>query len=350
MERTMPPRAGAGELERLGARLEARAADVLAERRRRRDPDGADPVIERRLEELARAATLAFARWLAGHGEDPARRTGLEASAIFGQLAAQREVSLSEITKGTLRWRDSIATLLREEATAPELAPALDVALDMLTRSIDVTLVRTAEAFEAERHRMLDEIARWEEDLVFQATHDALTGLPNRAQLLDRIRQAVARSRRSSTVVSVIFIDLDNFKAVNDSFGHGVGDDVLRAIATRLERILREGDTLGRLGGDEFLIVVESAADSDAPEAVATRALDALRDPFRIEGAPPITVTASLGIASGETLTGEELLRGADLAMYQAKWTGKDRYAVFQPRMRIPPGAEGTGTPPPAGR
>jgi diguanylate cyclase (GGDEF)-like protein len=339
MEPTItPPRPWADDLRRLGAALGARVDVVLAEHGERDTEHPVDPVVQQRFIDLERAATVAFAQWLAGEGEERARQIGIESSTAFGQLTAQREASLKELTKGCLRWRDATRRVLIEEArglgTRPE---ALDEAIRMLARSADVTLVRTCGAFELERRRMLDEIARWEEDLVFQATHDALTGLPNRAQVLDRIRQAVARARRSRTSVAVIFIDLDNFKGVNDSFGHGVGDDVLRAMARRLERILREGDTLGRLGGDEFVIVVEGAPGSDGPEVVASRALATLREPFAVDGAPPITVTASVGIATGDARSGEDLLRGADLAMYQAKWTGKDRYVVFEPQARNQP-------------
>jgi diguanylate cyclase (GGDEF)-like protein len=163
-----------------------------------------------------------------------------------------------------------------------------------------------------------------------------LTGLPNRTLILDRIEQMLARSRRDQTPVAAVFIDLDNFKSINDTLGHDAGDQLLRAVAARLQGVIRETDALGRLGGDEFVVIAEGMSLAAGPELVAERLLDALKQPFKIEGAEEtrLTVRASVGIAAGEQASAAELLRNADIAMYQAKWGGKNRYVVFESEMQ----------------
>jgi diguanylate cyclase (GGDEF)-like protein/PAS domain S-box-containing protein len=174
-----------------------------------------------------------------------------------------------------------------------------------------------------------------EDQLRHQAFHDALTGLSNRALFLDRVEHALARIRRSdSPIPAVAFIDLDDFKLVNDSLGHGAGDELLRAVADRLRASLRSGDTPARMGGDEFAVLLEDAPDLQAVVEVAERILDALQEPIVIEGRE-VHARASIGIATrtGPTTTTDELLRNADLAMYTAKANGKGRIELFEPSM-----------------
>ncbi len=151
----------------------------------------------------------------------------------------------------------------------------------MLQRSLDVTLVRMCQSFEAERRRAHEELHRRQEELAFMATHDALTGLPNRTLILDRVEQMLVRARRNQTPVAALFIDLDNFKGINDRLGHRVGDQLLRAVAARLEGDVRDIDALGRLGGDEFVVVAEGMSLAAGPELIAERMLDALKQPFK---------------------------------------------------------------------
>jgi diguanylate cyclase (GGDEF)-like protein/PAS domain S-box-containing protein len=174
-----------------------------------------------------------------------------------------------------------------------------------------------------------------EDQLRHQAFHDALTGLSNRALFLDRVEHALARIRRSdSPIPAVAFIDLDDFKLVNDSLGHGAGDELLRAVADRLRGCLRSGDTPARLGGDEFAVLLEDAPDTRAVVEVAERILDALHSPIVVDGRE-VYARASIGIATrrGPTTTPEELLRNADLAMYTAKANGKGCIEMFEPAM-----------------
>ena len=191
------------------------------------------------------------------------------------------------------------------------------------------------ECYEAERRLTDEELARREEELSFLATHDPLTGLPNRTLILDRVEQMLVRSYRSQTPVGALFVDLDNFKSINDTLGHAVGDELLQAVAARLDGVVR-ADALGRLGGDEFVVISEDLSLAAGPELVAERLLDALKPPFKLgkDKQSRVTVTASIGIASGEHTSAEELLRDADIAMYRAKWDGKNRHVVFETGMQ----------------
>jgi diguanylate cyclase (GGDEF)-like protein/PAS domain S-box-containing protein len=172
---------------------------------------------------------------------------------------------------------------------------------------------------------------RLEERLEHQAFHDPLTALPNRQLFHDRVRHALAR--RQTGQVAVLFIDLDDFKTVNDSFGHACGDEVLVAAAHRLQSCARAGDTVARLGGDEFALLVDDVTASQVT-AVADRVLDALSEP-PVEFSGHTTILgASIGIAvAGPGETSETLLRNADLAMYEAKLEGRSRHVIYEPVM-----------------
>jgi diguanylate cyclase (GGDEF)-like protein len=336
----LPRNAGGGTaLRALGDELNARTGEVVDRIVTMVERSGAvlDSRVEDRFMRIGEVSTIAVARWMAGGGEESAREVGRESSRIFGQLGAQRDAPLNELIKRCLRWRDAAAEVLREIAGERELDGAVLVqALQMLQRSLDVTLVRMGESFEAERRRAHDELDRQQEELSFMATHDPLTGLPNRALIIDRLGHMLGRSRRNRTPVAALFIDLDNFKSINDSLGHAAGDELLRAVAARLQGVVRESDALGRLGGDEFVVVAEELSLAAGPELIAERMLEALRQPFRIPGHEdtPLTVNASVGVAAASGGSAGELLRDADIAMYRAKWDGKNRYVVFESAMQ----------------
>jgi diguanylate cyclase (GGDEF)-like protein len=185
------------------------------------------------------------------------------------------------------------------------------------------------------RSRALRRVEEGTNELAFQAFHDALTGLPNRPLILDRMERMLARTRRRPRLVAALFLDLDNFKDINDTLGHRAGDELLIAVAERLTRLLRGEDTVGRIGGDEFVILTEGSATSSAAEVLAERVLEDLARPFDIPSAPtPISVTASIGMANGSVISPDELLQRADIALYHAKAAGKFRYAVYADRMK----------------
>jgi diguanylate cyclase (GGDEF)-like protein len=328
---------GATELERLGHELSSRTEDVVARMMRRSAMSTTlARVVEESFEDVGAVSTVAVARWMAGEGEAVAREVGQESWRIFAQLASQREAPLNEVTKRCLRWRDCTLEVLDESAADLGLpAATLETARGMVQRSLDVTLVRMCQSFEDERQRAHEELTSREKELVFLATHDALTGLPNRTLILDRIEQTLTRARSKQEPVAVLFVDLDNFKAINDSLGHACGDELLCAVAERLEGVIRETDALGRLGGDEFVVVADGLSLAAGPELIAERLLEAFREPFALCEAGETTVhaKASIGIATGVRPSAEELLRDADIAMYRAKWGGKSRYLVFESGM-----------------
>jgi diguanylate cyclase (GGDEF)-like protein len=329
---------GASDLSRLGQELSARTDDVVARMMRRSAESSRilDKVVEDSFKDVGTVSTVAVARWMAGEGEAVAREVGQESWRIFAQLASQREAALNEVTKRCLRWRDSALEVLDESAADLGLAEeTLAEARRMVQRSLDVTLVRMCQSFEDERQRAHEELTSREKELVFLATHDALTGLPNRTLILDRIEQTLRRARHNQEPVAALFVDLDNFKAINDSLGHSTGDELLCAVAERLEGVIRETDALGRMGGDEFVVVAEGLSLAAGPELIAERLLEAFSEPFLLgdEGETLVHAKASVGIATGVRPSAEELLRDADIAMYRAKWGGKGRYLVFESGM-----------------
>ena len=182
-------------------------------------------------------------------------------------------------------------------------------------------------------YRDITERKTFEHQLQHQAFHDVLTGLPNRARFMDRLEQSLARARRRGSKLAVLFLDLDNFKVINDSLGHGAGDDLLRIAAGRITSCARPEDTVARLGGDEFTLLLELERIEEA-FSIAARITEALQKPISLLG-HEMFVTASIGIAASEGGEGEPdaLLRDADTAMYQAKNTGKAHHVLFEPSM-----------------
>ena len=178
----------------------------------------------------------------------------------------------------------------------------------------------------------LAELSELKEQLRYQAFHDPLTGLANRSLFLERLAQRLQGESRD-THPAVLFLDLDDFKVVNDTLGHGAGDHLLAEVAERLKNVLREEDLAARLGGDEFAVLVDEAPEAGRSIAIAERIIDALQMTFLISG-EEITVGASIGVAfAGGDERAEDLMRNADLAMYMAKSTGKNRVSVFDEHM-----------------
>jgi diguanylate cyclase (GGDEF)-like protein len=182
----------------------------------------------------------------------------------------------------------------------------------------------------------LAERRRIEERLRYEALHDSLTGLPNRTYFLDQVRRAIERARRKHNITALIFMDLDQFKLVNDSLGHHRGDTMLEVVSRRLEEAVRPGDLVARFGGDEFAVLLEDIKTAQDACRVCDRIQEALREPVDLEGHAFI-MTASMGITmtSSRHQTAEEMLRDADTAMYRAKGSGKARYEIFREDMRV---------------
>jgi len=173
---------------------------------------------------------------------------------------------------------------------------------------------------------------RSEERLAYMAQYDHLTGLTNRALFQDRLEQALARAKRSGALVALMFLDLDRFKAVNDTLGHGTGDLLLKKVAERLEGSVRETDTVARIGGDEFSIILEGLTEAEDAALVARKIIDKLVQPFVLDG-HEVFVTTSIGIAVYPSSNGDSLLTDADSAMYCAKEQGRNTYRFHTPEM-----------------
>jgi diguanylate cyclase (GGDEF)-like protein len=212
--------------------------------------------------------------------------------------------------------------------------PALDRAAELVRRGVRAfvarddlgrlapTVERELEDLEARRLRR-----RREAEVQHRADHVALTDLPNRRLLFDRLEHGMKRARRRGAALALLFVDLDRFKAVNDSMGHAAGDALLREAARRLESVVRESDTAARLGGDEFAVILDDAASAAGAESVARKVLESMARPFRLDGCEA-HITASIGIAlypdDGEDA--EALLGHADAAMYAVKDSGRNGY------------------------
>jgi diguanylate cyclase (GGDEF)-like protein len=229
--------------------------------------------------------------------------------------------------------------LIRIRGSIPLNAPSAHTQeLTVLAAGLLVSFLIFAVLFTLARSRAraLGLVEQKTGQLAHQALHDSLTGLPNRVLALDRIDQMLARARRLNVPVAALYIDLDGFKQVNDTFGQPVGDALLRIVAQRLRSVVREGDTAARLGGDEFIVLLEGATLDGGPELVAERLLQVLRRPYDLSkvGSRELSVTASIGIADGWREVAGELLADADVAMCEAKAAGKNRWVRFRAEMQ----------------
>ncbi|HEX3583054.1 MAG TPA: EAL domain-containing protein, partial [Thermoanaerobaculia bacterium] len=204
-----------------------------------------------------------------------------------------------------------------ETTTRAVLDPETRDVIEVVSVSRDVTERHFAEA-----------------QIEYQAYHDTLTGLPNRALFRDRLTVALAHARRTHTPVAVMFLDLDSFKLVNDTLGHSLGDELLKVIASRLKSVLREEDTIARMGGDEFTVLVANITSADDAPVIAQKILDVVAQPARVEG-HELYVTTSIGIAlyPNDGDSAESLLKNADNAMYRAKELGRNLYQLCTPEM-----------------
>jgi diguanylate cyclase (GGDEF)-like protein len=176
---------------------------------------------------------------------------------------------------------------------------------------------------------LLTRLKKSNEQITNLAYHDSLTGLPNRILFYDRLNQAIARARREERTIATLYLDLDGFKLINDSLGHDAGDALLCEAARRIVNCVRDSDTVARMGGDEFTVILCNLQTPDATDQVANKIIDAISQPFTING-KICSVSASIGIANypAHGKTAEQLIKIADAAMYLAKHNGKNCYRI----------------------
>ena len=265
----------------------------------------------------------------------PVRRMGEVADDLtIGELNARiDERGPKEIRVGARAMNEALATLRAAEAQADALAeerlddPALaNPAPGRLGSSLQAAVSRLAAS--------MVEREEFQQRLAHEASHDGLTKLANRKAVLKQLGSGLARTRRSSASLALLFLDVDDFKSTNDNHGHHVGDLMLRTIAQRLVGSIREGDVAGRLGGDEFVVIAEPVRDIDEALGLSRRIIDKVAQPMTVDG---VTLTPSVSIGIGlanDELTADELLFDADLAVYRAKSMGKGRVEVCDESLR----------------
>jgi len=247
---------------------------------------------------------------------------GLDPDAIVGRDATDF-IHPDDVERVVLQ----MSSIVRSHAVADGIEARL-VNVDGTWRTVEAVLTdmrdRPSVGGFVANLRDITERKEAEDLLAHRAVHDPLTGLANRTLILDRAEQMLVRCRRAQEPVAALFIDLDNFKEVNDTLGHEAGDKLLRAIAARFAATVRASDTVGRLGGDEFVVLAEGMSLAAGPELLAERFQDVLREPFLLDGLNgTLSITASIGIAEGDRVTGEELLRDADIAFVQGEGDGQ---------------------------
>lgn len=249
----------------------------------------------------------------------------------YGMMKPLRKLveRVESITKGDLK-----PTVIDRNDEIGIIASSINDLLGELTTSKQ-TIERHADELEKTVAQRTAELRIANDELSHQSTHDALTGLPNRKLFHDRLYQAVLLAHRSKSSAALMFIDLDRFKWVNDTFGHAAGDELLKAVSGRIQSCLREGDTVARLGGDEFTVILSQPGTLLNIEEVATRILKELTTPFDLPGADNTQISGSIGIAvfpeNGDTAA--KLLLHADHAMYSAKKSGRATYCFWHPSM-----------------
>jgi len=245
------------------------------------------------------------------------------------------QMSVALFTRLNLWWSDATCTVLAEEAARLEVSTTtLQEACDMVVRSCHSGLVNMAKQFDAEFKSLYERLANL-------ALHDSLTGLVNRTALVDWLDRAIARLARRSGGLVVAFMDLDNFKDVNDAYGHACGDEVLVELASRLVAQMRPEDVVARFGGDEFVAIFSDLADPlDSAPKMAARLHSIVTEPVQVNG-EDVFMTMSVGIAvvQGSDCHSDEVLAQADAAMYSVKKTGENKIVVVEGGSadRIPP-------------
>jgi diguanylate cyclase (GGDEF)-like protein/PAS domain S-box-containing protein len=330
---TFPVEVRVGSVDYGGRRMILASVRDVTERKR------AEEVVRRNEARHRAVLDNAFDAIFTATADGTIRSFNRRAETMFGYMA--EEVIGQQLALLMSERRDPRLSGSRRSVEEDELGRTLEVAArrkDGTEFPIELSITEVREGEDVLLTGIVRDITErkvFEAQLTYQALHDPLTHLPNRTLFLDRLEQALAQTRRRQEVtVAVLFMDLDDFKNVNDSLGHEVGDELLKAVGARLKKRLRPGDTAARLGGDEFAILLEDVRSVGDASWVAQRIIEDLKAPFMLMGYE-IFFTTSIGISlsASEQDRAEEMLRNADLAMYRAKEKGKASYQVFDSAM-----------------
>ncbi len=279
----------------------------------------------------ARLGTELIGRWLVT--DQVASNEDEAILARQGEQAILEDAVLASVAKAYFAWRDLTIAVLKEEGERLGVSEhLLTLATNVVRFSCDGSMVRIIRQFDDTRRTLQQRLNEEQARLAHRALHDQLTGLPNRALLADRLRQAAGSIERRGTGAVLLYLDLDNFKAINDRFGHPAGDALLTTVATRLQALARSGDTVARLGGDEFVVLAADLSDPDAAaRSLAERIHLAMREAIPV-GERQLHTSVSIGIAPVLPDADPEVcLAQADAAMYQAKRGGPARYEAYNP-------------------
>jgi diguanylate cyclase (GGDEF)-like protein len=312
----------------LGRALEERAADIgtLVDRQFALELKG-------RAFATARLGAELIGRWLATDQMASARDETVLSQQ--GKLAIVEDTGLAVVTKAYFAWRDITTAVLIEEGRRLKIDDdQVTLATDIVRFSCDGSLVRLVHQFDDTRRALQARLEEEQAALAHQALHDQLTGLPNRSLLTDRVRQSAQVQNRRPHGAMLLYLDLDNFKAINDRFGHSAGDCLLTTVAARLQELVRAGDTVARLGGDEFVILADDLDDPEATaRSLAERAHLVMRAPVPV-GERQLHTSVSIGIAPvGPGSDPETCLAQADAAMERAKRGGPARFESYSPEI-----------------
>ena len=277
----------------------------------------------------SRLGTELIGRWLCtDRAASPDEEVALSRQ---GQQVVLMEVDLGVAVQGYLHWRDLCTAAIAEDAARLGVGRDLvDLACRVVSLSCDGGMVRTVRAFDETRSVLQERLRKEQANLSHQALHDHLTGLPNRTLLADRLRRAARSAARTGAPPMLLFLDLDNFKAINDRFGHSAGDSLLMTVSERLLSLVRASDTVARLGGDEFVILAEDLEEPmTAARSLAERIHQSMRAPVPV-GGRELHTSVSIGITEvAPDADPDECLSQADAAMYQAKRSGPARFEVY---------------------